>query len=286
MLFDCFTFFNELDLLEFRLKLLSPYVDYFVIVESNLAHSGKPKPFYFKDREERFKPWSDKIIYSALNQSTNGLVFNQNEQEYNKTNGSWKLENEQRNALHHVAEFMDEADIIVIGDLDEIPDPYVLKEIKLLDQPHSLSMIFHNYFMNCRNSKAEKLWNGSVLCNGKMFKENLPQVFRDNRNHYPKIKNGGWHFSYLGGIEKIKYKIKSFAHTEYNKDEFLNDDHILNSLNNGEDIFKRKNVRHKLVPLDKYPRHVRRFMMQYPQFISHPKEMRSFQKVLNFFKWS
>ncbi|HWR33198.1 MAG TPA: hypothetical protein VN451_06725, partial [Chitinophagaceae bacterium] len=61
--FDCFTFFNELDLLEFRLKLLDRQVDHFVIAESNLTHSGNSKPFYFEENKARFDRWKQKIIY-------------------------------------------------------------------------------------------------------------------------------------------------------------------------------------------------------------------------------
>ena len=46
-IFDCFTFFNELELLELRLKMLSPYVDYFVLVESNITFRGDSKTFLF-----------------------------------------------------------------------------------------------------------------------------------------------------------------------------------------------------------------------------------------------
>lgn len=283
--FDCFTFFNEVDLLEFRLKLLSPLVDYFVIVESNLAHSGRTKDYNFKNEEQRFAPWADKIKYITLHQTTDGLVFNEDEKEYNKHNGSWKLENEQRNALHQAAALMNDDDFVVIGDLDEIPDPLVLKKIRLKDQPFALRMSFHNYFMNCQNSKGNKRWNGSIACSGNFFKENTPQVLRDNRNNYKKIKNAGWHFSYLGGIEKIKYKIKSFAHTEYNKTEFLDEEHILNALENGEDIFKRKNVRHKIVPVEDYPLHIRNLMTQYPHFIKEPKQQHK-KSWLNFFRRS
>ena len=57
---DCFTFFNELDLLEFRLKFLDQHVDMFVVAESNLTHSGKPKPYYFEENKKRFDHWMHK----------------------------------------------------------------------------------------------------------------------------------------------------------------------------------------------------------------------------------
>ena len=41
--YDCFTFFNELDLLEIRLNELDNVVDYFVLVESKRSFQNKPK---------------------------------------------------------------------------------------------------------------------------------------------------------------------------------------------------------------------------------------------------
>ena len=59
--YDCFTFFNELDVLEIRLKEMWDVTDYFVIAESNLSHSGKPKDYILLDNWERFKPYEEKI---------------------------------------------------------------------------------------------------------------------------------------------------------------------------------------------------------------------------------
>ena len=61
-IYDCFNFFNELDILELRLNILYDYVDYFVIVESSVTHSGQPKPFYLEENKERFAKFWDKII--------------------------------------------------------------------------------------------------------------------------------------------------------------------------------------------------------------------------------
>ena len=128
---DCFTFFNELDLLEFRLKLLDPYIDHFVIAESDHTHSGEKKIFHFEANRQRFRPWLHKIHYIPLSQSTVGLVFEKNETNYNPASASWKLENEQRNALSIASTLINDNDRVVIGDLDEIPDPRLLKKISL-----------------------------------------------------------------------------------------------------------------------------------------------------------
>mgnify|MGYP006129958627 CR=1 FL=1 len=47
MLIDAFTYFNEKELVELRLKYLDPIVDYFVVIESNITFTGKKKKMEF-----------------------------------------------------------------------------------------------------------------------------------------------------------------------------------------------------------------------------------------------
>ncbi|MFN8250450.1 MAG: hypothetical protein U0V75_01115 [Ferruginibacter sp.] len=264
---DCFTFFNELDMLEFRLKLLDATVDRFVIAESNITHSGKPKPYYFEEHSQRFQPWLHKITYLPIVQSTEGLSFDQALTSYTPGSAAWKLENEQRNALFEAAKYAADDDLVLVSDLDEIPDPGKLAKIDLSNGPKALSMLFHYYFLNCQNTGYERWWNGSIVCTGSQFKVTTPQALRDKRNDWKRVAKGGWHFSYLGGLEKIKYKIQSFAHTEFNKDEYLRDENILKALEEGKDIFKRPGVVYKFVSTYYYPDFLRNVMLQYPALL-------------------
>lgn len=276
--YDCFTFFNELNLLEFRLKLLNDYVDYFVIAESNLTHSGQPKPFHFQANKERYQQWADKIIYIPLCQSAAGMVFEKDLTAYTPQSSAWKLENEQRNALSNIHGLTD-TDLVLVSDLDEIPDPRLIRKMNNTNGPVALSLLFHYYFLNCQNTGRDRWWNGTIIASGKQFKEITPQGLRDKRNDYPVIKKGGWHFSYLGGLENIKYKIQSFAHTEFNKDEYLQDDFILKALEEGHDIFKRPDVTYQFVPLYYYPAFLQKVMRQYPLFINEKVKGSPLQKI-------
>lgn len=263
---DCFTFFNELDMLEFRLKLLGDHVDHFVLAESNITHSGQPKPFYFEENKARFKQWKEKIIYLPVNQSTEGLVFDA-ETSYNPQSAAWKLENGQRNALAAAKDIIADDDLVLLSDLDEIPDPAVLKKTNPADSPVVLSMLFHYYFLNCQNTGHERWWNGTIASTGKQFKATTPQELRDKRNDWPVVKKAGWHFSYLGGLEKIKEKIRSFAHTEFNKEEFLSDENIMEAMEKGKDVFKRPGVHYRFVSPLYYPGYLRNIMLQYPALL-------------------
>jgi beta-1,4-mannosyl-glycoprotein beta-1,4-N-acetylglucosaminyltransferase len=273
--FDCFTFFNELDLLEFRLTLLDPYVDKFVICESNYTHSGKTKPYHFNDNKDRFKKWEHKILYIPIEQSIDGLSFDA-VKSYTPTNGSWILENQQRLALAYAADVIKDNDIVLVGDLDEIPNPeavFSLRSGEIINndstQVLSLSLLFHYYYMNCQMEGYDRIWNGTVACTGKYYKKSNAQSLRDNRNHFARLPNAGWHFSYLGGLEKIKTKIESFAHTEFNREDIKADENILEALEKGVDIFKRHGISYKFVSLDEYPDYLKALMLNYPQFIKN-----------------
>ena len=62
-MYDCFTFKNELLLLDLRLHELSEAVDFFVLVEGTRSFTNRPKPLYFLENLERFKPFLDRIIH-------------------------------------------------------------------------------------------------------------------------------------------------------------------------------------------------------------------------------
>lgn len=270
-IFDCFTFFNELDLLEFRLKLLDKYVDHFVIAESNLTHSGQSKPYHFQEAKDRFKAWDHKIIYIPVLQNAEGLLFEE-QKNYNPESAAWKLENGQRNALLQATAYMEDNDMVLLSDLDEIPSSALLKKVIHSVKPIAFSLLFHYYFLNCQNAGDSRWWKGCIAATAKQFKEITPQGLRDKRDVYPSLADAGWHFSFLGGAEKIRQKLLAFAHTEYNKDEYISEEYIEEAVSKGEDILKREGVVFKYVPLSFYPAALQNVMKQYPGLLRLKKK--------------
>ena len=265
-IFDCFPFFNELDLLELRMKLLDKVVDYFVIAESNLTHSGEKKPYYFEDAKERFSPWRHKIIYLPIVQVKEGLEFTDQDQ-YNPQSAEWKLENGQRNALINAATHMNDEDLVLLSDLDEIPNPDLVKKARTLDKPIAFSLLLHYYYLNCQSSGDTRWWKGCIAATARQFKEITPQGLRDQRDEYPCLPNAGWHFSYLGGAEKIRQKLQSYAHSEYKKEQFLDEDHIRNAMLQGKDVLGRNDFYFTNMPLSYYPGKMQKLMKQYPELL-------------------
>ena len=63
MIYDCFSFYNEFDLLELRLATLYDHVDAFIISEGTCTYSGKDKPFYYHEAKEKCGKYWDKVHY-------------------------------------------------------------------------------------------------------------------------------------------------------------------------------------------------------------------------------
>ena len=119
---DCFIFYNELDLLYYRLSLLNDIVDYFIIVESTHTFTGIPKQLFYNENKEMYKEFNEKIIHIILEdfpfKVPNINIF---------TNQPWQNEYYQRNSIKKgidvILDKLNDNDIILSSDLDEIPDP-------------------------------------------------------------------------------------------------------------------------------------------------------------------
>jgi len=197
---DCFTFFNELDLLEIRLEILNPVVDYFVIVEASKTQTLKDKPFYFEENKERYAKFADKIIHVKVENcpSNEGNL--------------WTMENFQRNQIKRGLErlSLDPSDFVMISDADEIPNPEAITQLKTqAEEFHTIAfaMEFYAYFLNL--TSHGKGWIGTVLARAEVLEHIEPQDLRNIKDQAPRIEKAGWHFSWLGGMDKVYEKLHS-----------------------------------------------------------------------------
>lgn len=250
-LFDCFTFFNELDILEVRLEYLYSHVDFFVIVESDHTHTAKPKEYILEKNKDRFKKYWDKILYIKQHANITNTIGSF-AKEYSPKDEFWRLENDQRNAISEGLSAATPNDIIMISDVDEIPNTSSIKQLKralFFSKKRAFSQQLHLYFVNCFALGKDQNWVGTVACKMKYLK--TPQDLRNNRHLYKLVHNGGWHLSYLGGLENIIKKIESFAHTEFNQDKFKRKDEIMLKIKSGKDIYDRDGHSTQLVDPEK-----------------------------------
>lgn len=220
MIIDAFSFFQEYDMLEFRLRMLYDHVDKFVIVESDTTYSGNKKPYNFLKRENRYAWARDKIIYHKFSPDTAGLDFSYRPKGYEPDAPQWKLENAQRNAILDVCGGFNDDAIIMVSDCDEIPSREVVEFRKnnILVHPMSCQQQVSAFALNY---VYDIDWRGTTIATLGYARSVGTQVMRDMRNLYSPMPRAGWHLSYFDTPEKIKYKIKSFAHAEYNNEECL-----------------------------------------------------------------
>lgn len=227
MIYDCFTFFNELELLEIRLNILNASVDKFVLVEATKTHANTNKPLYFAENRDKYQKFLHKIIHIVV-------------EDYPPYENSWTFEKHQRNCIMRGLQSCQDHDTILISDLDEIPNPKKIIKYQRRRGISTLKQKMFYYYLNNINIK-KPFWadTPSKMClYEEMKKNNLsPQKIRFKNGRI--IKNGGWHFSYLGGAEKIVEKIQSFAHQEYNQNQYTNIEIIKKKIENGQDIFNR-----------------------------------------------
>lgn len=257
-IYDSFLFFNELDLLDIRLTILDPYVDYFVISECDYTFSGNKKPFYFDDNKNLFSKFLHKIIHiknynsneteNLINTFSNSkknvfdniikyyeIVKNSPETDFGKPH--WCLDYLHREFVSLGLSDCDDDDIIIFSDLDEIPNPEIIKNIKDLsldENNYTLYQDYHNYFINNLTGMD---WMGSVISKYKTIKLDSLCNLRRNRGKYVMNDNGGWHLSFVGGVDRVKHKLESYGHQEYNNDVIKSN--IKNKINQNSDLFNR-----------------------------------------------
>lgn len=156
MIYDCFSFFNELDVLEIRLNTLNAIVDKFILVEAPWTHTGKPKPLYFHENRQRFAAFLDKIVHIIASAPPISATATDRE-------NAWIRENWQRNEIIRGLGNAKPEDILIIADLDEIPDPknilHLCKTTKWKNQILNLSLRNYAFFLNYK-SVSSPIWKG------------------------------------------------------------------------------------------------------------------------------
>jgi beta-1,4-mannosyl-glycoprotein beta-1,4-N-acetylglucosaminyltransferase len=236
-------------------------------VESVETQTGFPKPLYFKENEHLFEQYRDKIIHVIIN-------------ERHPEMDPWEREHFQRNNIALGLTHCEPTDIILISDLDEIPRSSVIakiqealpknnekiapttvkhkkniakKKIKKMDYPQgaiALEMPIYFFHLNRKTQTGETwgggLWYGTVATTFSVFSKYDAQHFRDLRSIAPRIYNGGWHFTWMGGRDKVRQKMISVVEGRADGDQITNAE--IDAWING----------HPAVPIDdSFPRYIR-----------------------------
>ena len=250
-------YFDEEVVLDVRLNTLDKYVDYFVIVESSFTHKGDNKNLMFN--HNKFEKFKNKIIYLVYDKQPKGIeVVNENDSEGEKSRkyilNAVLRENGQRNFLQNGLNKAEDNDIILISDVDEIPN---LSEVNFNNISEKIIMFHQDMFYYKFDLKIPNLlWTGTKGCRKKYLLS--PQWLRNvkDRKYFPFridilfsekkyssikfISNGGWHFSNIKTAEEIEYKLKSYLHHREFDEQSLSVEEIQNIIENKKAIYDLK----------------------------------------------
>jgi beta-1,4-mannosyl-glycoprotein beta-1,4-N-acetylglucosaminyltransferase len=244
MIVDGFTFYNELDMLKYRLETLYPVVDKFVLVESPLTHRGNPKKLYYQENKHLFEKYSDKIIHLV----DTDLLDN--------PPTPWLNEGHQRNYIVKGLESLRDDDIVLISDVDEIFDPEVIKNIdRHLGAHPFVSMKMDMYYYNIESKQSEVEWTFPKAIRMDYIRQGNPPTNCRTGPRGTIVPDAGWHLSYFGNPKMIINKLKNFAHDElshlYN---YTDEERVMDIIKNGQDIARRPDVPIFHVPVESNPR--------------------------------
>jgi beta-1,4-mannosyl-glycoprotein beta-1,4-N-acetylglucosaminyltransferase len=234
--------YNGEPIIEFRLKYLNDYVDYFIITESIYTHSGKKKDdFYYYINKDIFEPYRKKILFHSihvlpseidcLNIRKNNLLY--------ENKDSWINEVYQRDSIQKIMNTTQyfKPFIIFVCDVDEIPKKELYMNIKndydLLHNGAHIQMLLLNYGFKWK--KENCIWKHPFVITDRGNK-NLSFSNVRLRRTEKTYNNSGWHVTYCFKIDDIIRKLESFAHTEYNLDKYKNKEYLLKCIQEGKNI--------------------------------------------------
>jgi len=229
-IYNCFSFNNELDILEMRFAELFDVVDRFVISEGNMTFGIKPKPYYFRDNLQRFAKYLSKVTHFMVSDWP--------------ALDPWSMEHYQRDCLMRGLSSCRDNDIIVITDADELPSAEAIRNYRVENGLQSFEMDCYYFDMH---TKTEHKWTQSKIGPYSIVKANgfwNTLYAKEHGLPHTIIPNGGRHMSYFGDVNAVIKKIEDGAHQEYNTPEFKDPKKIKKAMEDGTDIFGRTELKY------------------------------------------
>lgn len=194
MIYDAFCFNDELDLLELRLETLDPVVDAFIICEIPFNFRMGDKPMVFAQNQERFVRWAEKIRYVRIPPASIPVEPHP------------VIEHFQRRQLERGMRDANLNDLLLIGDVDEIPNPDAVRAIAAGPMEHPETLVQRLYYYTVDRAVHDK-WPGTVAFPRHCMTSLDCERIRQMRFHFPRRESGGWHFSWLGSEDQIANKL-------------------------------------------------------------------------------
>lgn len=236
-------------MLEKRLEYLYDTVDLFLIVEADHTFVGNQKNLNFLNNIKKYQKYLDKILYCPIFIDMSKYKV----WEYHIDEWSFRIEIDQRNHIGKILNRFPSDSVVILGDIDEIPVRHKISqtiEHLQINKFDSIVLKYDMFYYNF-NQKQTIPWWGSIVCYNNYIQKYDAQWARSSRVYNASIENAGYHLSYWGDAEKIRYKIENFAHTEFAKEEYTAIDKIQQRIDKGEDIFSRSADFNQLIKVNK-----------------------------------
>jgi beta-1,4-mannosyl-glycoprotein beta-1,4-N-acetylglucosaminyltransferase len=237
MVIDCSLYFNEAELFRLRYTELRDTVDMFVVVEGLETFTGHFKDLNFPDEYKKLPG----VVYWPVN--------------IPKQRTAWESERIHRDslgtALSAIQNLADD-DVIILSDADEIVHPNAIAQYKrLYAAEHQIvvcEQLMSYYFLNMR---SDTTFQGTRITTVKGLRDHCSWSMEKLRYaRGPVLSPGGWHFSFMGGVQRIQQKLQSYAHTEYSGPKWSSEAYITRMVTSALDLFNRE-IKWSIVPIDK-----------------------------------
>jgi beta-1,4-mannosyl-glycoprotein beta-1,4-N-acetylglucosaminyltransferase len=279
-IYDCFNFFNELDILELRLNILDGIVDYFVIVESNLTHTGVPKNYLFLESKARFEKFLRKVIHVKVEDNPTdftdlpktedpildqiyGYIKSQKNRFNPKTQNDYGRDFFQKESVRRGLSTCDANDLIMISDVDEIPNPISIVTISknITNEIYSLNQPMYYYYLNLLKDES---WYGTKVSRYETIANTSFNEVRGDEQLSKKVPKAGWHFSFMGGRDMVLSKLFSYSARDLVTKRTITE--LEHNMKNGIDPFHRGRLR-KVAIDDSYPDYLLKNIEKYKHLI-------------------
>lgn len=213
MLYDCFLYFDEKELLELRVNLLKDIVDGFIVTDGNLTFKGDPKPFTCLDTIRELGLPEEKIQVLHVELPPKEVAPN-----------PWIREYAQRDALAVGMRLTPPDSVFFFSDVDEIPKPEALLQAVQVakDNPDrcvrlSMPMFYGRADLRVMDpngdpAKPPNNWTCGTVVLYDHLEETPSQIRMKDNGLVVGECDAGWHFSWMGDSSRMKRKLTSFSH--------------------------------------------------------------------------
>lgn len=212
---DCFLFFDEFDILELHLEELDDVVDHFVLVESTETFRGDPKPLHYADNADRFARFAPKIHHVVVEDTP-------------RADNPWIAQFFQRDAIFRGASDAAPDDLVVIGDVDEIPSRSAIRRAATMGHGEVLGLELMMLYYGLNWAFDRRITPSRVVRRTILDAISPQQV----RNIFPDriLDRGGWHLSNFfrraEAVDRLAAKAQAISSHQYSVGQYADREYL------------------------------------------------------------